>query len=97
MVPFGRWAGLLLVAAGAFAAPFWAALPWSLALPALGMIAAAMLVAALAAALQRTGVGSAHRARRALQRVEHAAERRVHIVHQHVARAGIQYRRYLIG
>ncbi|TXC67132.1 polymerase [Piscinibacter aquaticus] len=55
--PAALLAALLLVAAGAFAAPFWAALPWSPALPALGMIAAAMLVAALAAALQRHGLG----------------------------------------
>lgn len=55
--PAALLAALLLVAASAFVAPFWAALPWSLALPALGMIAAAVLVAALAAALQRSGQG----------------------------------------
>lgn len=55
--PAALLAALLLVAASAFAAPLWTGLPWTLALPALGMIAAAMLVVAIAAALQRAGQG----------------------------------------
>ncbi len=50
-------AALLLLMACAAAAPLWAALPWTLALPAAGMIAAALLLAALAVALQRAGLG----------------------------------------
>jgi len=50
-------AALLLMAASAFASPLWARLPWSLALPALGLIAAAILVASLSSALQRGGRG----------------------------------------
>ncbi len=48
---------LLLVACSAAASPLWTGLPWTLATPAIGLIASAMLVAALAAALQRSGAG----------------------------------------
>lgn len=57
--PAALLAALLLVAASAFVTPLWAALPWSLALPALGMIVAAALVAAMAASLQSKGLGDA--------------------------------------
>lgn len=50
---------LLLIAASAFAAPLWTGLPWTLALSAIGVIGAAMLVAALATALQRACLGEA--------------------------------------
>ena len=50
---------LLLVAASAFASPLWTGLPWTLALSAIGVIASAVLVAALAVALQRAGLGEA--------------------------------------
>lgn len=48
---------LLVVAGSAAASPLWTGLPWTLAAPAIGLVAAAMLVAALAAALQRSGAG----------------------------------------
>jgi O-antigen ligase len=50
-------AALLLLAAAALVSPLWAGLPWSLSLSALGLIAAALLVAAVATALQRAGRG----------------------------------------
>jgi O-antigen ligase len=59
----GAWGGGLrallaafaLLAAAAFAAPLWAALPWTLALSSLGTIAAAMIVAVAGAAIARAG------------------------------------------
>ncbi len=50
-------AALLLLTLSAMAAPLWAALPWTLALPAAGLLLAAVLLAAMAASLQRAGLG----------------------------------------
>jgi O-antigen ligase len=48
---------LLLVGGSIVASPLWTGLPWTLATMAIGLVAAAMLVAALAAVLQRSGAG----------------------------------------
>ncbi|MES2229738.1 MAG: Wzy polymerase domain-containing protein [Pseudomonadota bacterium] len=52
-------AALLVLAAAAFASPFWTGLPWSLALSAVAMVAAAMVAAQAGAALQRGGLARA--------------------------------------
>ncbi len=52
-------AALALLAGAAAAAPLWAGLPWSLALSALGTLAAAGLLVVMGAALMRAGQGPA--------------------------------------
>ncbi len=57
--PGSLLAALALLALAAAAAPLWAGLPWSLALSALGTLAAAALLVALGAALTRAGLAPA--------------------------------------
>ena len=52
-------AALLLLGLAALVSPLWAALPWSLSLSSVGLIAAAMLAAQTGAALQREGLALA--------------------------------------